>query len=206
MVIEIIIRSILLGVGLAMDAFSVSLANGLNEYDMKRRRALAIAGTFALFQFVMPMAGWIIVHTAVEKFSRLEAFIPWLALILLLMIGGGMLTDGIKARREQTSTDTMPAAGGDGTQRKRLSAWGLFVQGVATSIDALSVGFTIEQYSLDVAIMSSAIIGTVTLLICLGGLDIGRRIGTRLSGRASILGGLILIAIGIEIWAKGVIF
>lgn len=80
------------------------------------------------------------------------------------------------------------------------------VQGVATSIDALSVGFTIAAYSAVQAFMSSAIIGIVTLFICIAGLYLGRSIGTRLAGKASVLGGVILIAIGIEIWARGVFF
>ena len=76
-------NSALLGVGLAMDAFSVSMANGLHDPQMSRRRGVQIAGTFAIFQAVMPMTGWVCVHTIVELFSFFEKFIPWIALILL---------------------------------------------------------------------------------------------------------------------------
>ena len=95
------LNSALLGAGLAMDAFSVSLANGLNESDMRRRRVCAIAGTFAFFQALMPMIGWVCVHTLVQYFNAFEKFIPWIALILLLFIGGKMLIDGITAKNEE---------------------------------------------------------------------------------------------------------
>ena len=90
-------NSILLGVGLAMDAFSVSMANGLNEPHMKKNRMCGIAGVFAFFQFLMPMIGWICVHTVVQYFKAFEKFIPWIALFLLLYIGGSMLMEGIRS-------------------------------------------------------------------------------------------------------------
>ena len=196
---ELILRSILLGAGLAMDAFSVSLADGLSEHDMSTLRKLSVAGTFAAFQFVMPMIGWVIVSTAVEQFGALETFIPWIALLLLLYIGGKMLIEGI---RERKGGDDETESVDDGA--KRLSVSALVLQGIATSIDALSVGFTIESYGAVTAAASSLIIGVVTLVICLAGLDIGRIMGTKLAGKASILGGAILIFIGIEIWVKGI--
>ena len=190
-------NSILLGVGLAMDAFSVSLANGLSEPGMSKRRALAIAGTFALFQFLMPMLGWICVHTLLERFAAFARFIPWIALVLLAYIGGSMLREGVRggdARAER------PKAESSGAQ-----ALTLLLQGVATSIDALSVGFTIADYEAAAALVCSLLIAAVTLVICLGGLRLGRTLGMRLSGRASILGGAILILIGLEIFIKGVL-
>ena len=89
-------NSVLLGVGLAMDAFSVSLANGLNEPHMSRRRMLGIAGVFAAFQALMPMTGWVCVHTIVQYFRAFEKLIPWIALALLGFIGGKMLIEGIR--------------------------------------------------------------------------------------------------------------
>lgn len=85
-------NSVLLGVGLAMDAFSVSLANGMNEKNMKKSRMAYIAGVYAFFQFLMPMIGWICVHTIVQVFGQFQKFIPWIALILLLYIGGKLCT------------------------------------------------------------------------------------------------------------------
>ena len=94
-------NSVLLGLGLAMDAFSVSLANGLNEPDMKSRKMCGVAGVFAFFQAAMPMIGWICVHTIVQYFNKFKNFIPWIALVLLLFIGGKMLIDGIKNTNEE---------------------------------------------------------------------------------------------------------
>lgn len=186
-------NSILLGVGLAMDAFSVSLANGLNEPRMKKRKMCGIAGVFAAFQAIMPMTGWICVHTVVERFEAFEKFIPWIALILLCYIGGKMLVEGIKNKGEEEQ-DTA-----------KMSFGLLLVQGVATSIDALSVGFTIADYNWLMALVCSLVIAAVTFFICMGGLILGKKFGTKLAGKANILGGVILIAIGLEIFISGMI-
>ncbi len=200
----------LLGVGLAMDAFSVSLADGLGEKHLNASRVLTIAGTFAAFQFVMPVAGWLLVHTAAERFTAFQKFIPWIALILLLYIGGKMLIEGIRENREAAGTGGGDAAADErkntAADAERLTAADLLVQGVATSIDALSVGFTIATYTAVKALTSAVIIGVVTLFICIAGLYLGKQIGTRLAGKASVFGGIILIAIGIEIWARGIFF
>lgn len=182
------LNSALLGVGLAMDAFSVSCCNGLAEPGMRRRRMAAIAGVYAWFQFMMPLIGWLCVHTIAETFTAFQAFIPWIALILLLWIGGNMLRDGLR--------------GGESEEVTSLSLTALLMQGVATSIDALSVGFTIAEYDLRMALIACLIIAIVTFLICVGGLLIGRKVGNRLAGKASILGGVILILIGLEIFFK----
>ncbi|MBO4913868.1 MAG: manganese efflux pump [Oscillospiraceae bacterium] len=184
-------NSILLGVGLAMDAFSVSVANALNEPNMRLKRECAIAGTFAGFQFLMPMLGWICVHTLVEHFTAFQRYIPWIALALLLWIGGSMLREGIRGGEEEKAAGVGFAA--------------LMLQGVATSIDALSVGFTIAEYDAVSAFVCSLIIAVVTFAICMAGLRIGRAAGARLAGKAGILGGVILIFIGLEIFVKGVI-
>lgn len=186
------VNSAALGAGLAMDAFSVSMANGLNEPSMKRRKKIAIAGIFAVFQAVMPMLGWVCVHTVVEMFGAFRKFIPWIALILLCFIGGKMLIEGIKKKGEEQAAGAVT-----------LSA--LMVQGVATSIDALSTGFTISDYSAGMALLCAAIIAAVTFIICMIGVEIGRRFGTRLAEKAGILGGAILIIIGIEIFITGII-
>ena len=207
----LLISSILLGMGLAMDAFSVSLANGLNEPDMKVSRQCLMAGTFGFFQALMPMVGWFCVHTAATAFSSFQKAVPWIALILLLFIGGKMLLEGIRENRrireeEQggeaesgAAGSRKPAAGGT-----RVTFGGLMVQGVATAIDALSVGFAFAGYTWATALICSLIIAVVTFIICIGGLNIGRQAGMRLSGKAGILGGVILIFIGIEIFVRGV--
>lgn len=185
---SLIFNSMLLGVGLAMDAFSVSLANGLNEPCMSRRKMCGVAGIFAFFQALMPLFGWICVHTIVQYFQSFEKMIPWIALILLCFIGGNMLKEGLTGGEE------------DACEKPGVGLKALLVQGVATSIDALSVGFTIAEYGLVEAVLAAVIIAVVTFFICFGGLAIGKKAGTRLAGKAGILGGAILIFIGIEIF------
>lgn len=185
--LELALQSVALGVALAMDAFSVSMANGLNDPDMERKNMLMIAGTFAGFQFAMPMVGWFCVTTIKEIFSMFEKFIPWIALILLLLIGGKMLLDGIRGDAE--------GAESSGELGVKL----LIVQGIATSIDALSTGFTTSAYSAFQAFVSSLIIAVVTFFICVAGVKIGKKFGVRLAGKAQILGGVILILIGLKI-------
>ena len=186
------LNAVAFGVGLAMDAFSVSMANGLNEPTMRKRKMCAIAGTFTFFQTLMPLLGYFCVHTIASLFEAFQKFIPWIALILLCFIGGKMLLEGI---RNKDGDVEKPAVG--------FSA--LIVQGIATSIDALSVGFTIAELSWAEAIIEALIIGAVTFVICLGGVFIGRKFGTKLANKASILGGIILIFIGIEIFVGGMI-
>ena len=187
-----IANSALLGVGLAMDAFSVSMANGLREPTMGKMRMSAIAGTYGFFQWLMPMLGWVCVHTVLLFFTAFQKFIPWIALLLLAWIGGKMLLEGLR--------------GGEiGEDDPGVSFSALMMQGIATSIDALSVGFTIAGYSFPSAFVCSLVIAVVTFIICIGGLIIGRTVGTKLSGKASILGGIILIGIGLEIFLRGVL-
>ena len=186
------INSILLGIGLAMDAFSVSLANGLAEPKMKKRRLCGIAGVFAFFQALMPLLGWLCVHLFVKFFSSFQKFIPYIALALLLYIGISMIVDVVKKK--------------DGEEEsKNLTFAVLIMQGVATSIDALSVGFTISEYGTLMALVCALIIAAVTFVICTAGLMIGKKFGTKLSDKAGIFGGIILILIGIEIFITGIV-
>ena len=179
----------LLGFGLAMDAFSVSVANALTEAGMRKRRMAAVAGVYALFQIALPLIGWLCVHTFVEHFRSFSRFIPWIA----LFIGGKMLWESFRKPEE------------DGGRAASVGPGTLLLQGLATSIDALSVGFTIADYSLPYALVSAAVIGAVTFAVCLAGLIIGKAVGKKLAGKASAVGGIILIAIGIEIFVKGVL-
>ncbi len=187
-----IINSILMGVGLAMDAFSVSMVNGLSEPEMKAPRICLIAGVYALFQIAMPLIGWFLVSRAVEAFGVIEGLLPWISLALLLFIGIKMLIEGIKG-------------GDDETQAGRLGFGTLLVQGIATSIDALAVGFTLAEYPVGPALLEAGIIGAVTFGLCVIGVMIGKKVGTKLAGKASILGGIILIGIGIEIFISGML-
>ena len=180
-------NSMLLGIGLAMDAFSVSLANGLNEPNMKPRRMSLIAGVFAVFQAMMPLIGWFLLHTICQYFAAFEKCIPWIALGLLGYIGFQMLREGLSGEDDEV-------------EKPGLGWSALLLQGIATSIDALSVGFTIADYGFMEALLAAFIIAVVTFIICMAGLVIGKKAGTKLAGKASIFGGAILIFIGIEIF------
>ncbi len=195
-----LLNSILLGVGLAMDAFSVSIANALNEPFMSRARASAIAGTYAIFQFAMPLIGWFFVHAAAERFSDFQKFIPWIAFALLCVIGGKMLAEGVESMRSAGDHDQDARNAGTAVNgAARLTFRLLILQGIATSIDALSVGFTISGYGPAAAFVCALIIAAVTFFICVGGLAIGRTAGRKLGCKAQFLGGAILIGIGFEI-------
>ena len=188
-----IVNSVLLGAGLAMDAFSVSIADGLNEPGMPRKRMCMIAGTYAFFQFLMPVTGWCCVHFVAQVFTAVQKYIPLIALMLLLFIGGKMIMEGVR--------------GGDDAEEgnlRGLDPGTLILQGIATSIDALSVGFTIASYNMSMAVYCSVIIACVTFVICMGGLIFGRLLGSKFAGRAGILGGCILVAIGLEIFIRGI--
>ena len=182
-----------LGLGLAMDAFSVSLANGLAEPRMKILRMCGVAGIFAVFQALMPLIGWVCVHTMAQKFEAFSVCIPWIALLLLGYIGGKMLWEGIRC---QNGTGECRVGG--------ATLASLLLQGLATSIDALTVGFTISDYTFLPALLCTCIIGVVTFLVCFVGLEIGKRFGVALAGKASIFGGVILIAIGLLIFLRGI--
>lgn len=186
-------NSVLLGIGLAMDAFSVSLANGLNEPAMSKKKMCGIAGIFAFFQALMPMLGWFLIRTLCSCFNQFQKLIPWIALILLGVIGGKMLLEGIKNQESET-------------EKSGLGFGALIVQGIATSIDALSVGCTISEYGFFMAFVCALIIALVTFGICFSGLIIGKKFGTKIAGKASIFGGAILIFIGLEIFITGVFF
>ncbi len=192
--LSFIISSISFGIALAMDAFSMSLANGLNEQKMKKGRMCTIAGVYTFFQFAMPLIGWICVHTILSYFKEFEKFIPYIALALLGYIGTKMLIEGIK------NPDGEEECGG------AACFAALIVQGIATSIDALSVGLDIGTYSIVEALVCCTLIAVVTFFICMGGLVLGKKFGTKLAGKASILGGAILLSIGLKIFIQGVFF
>ena len=196
-ILILIINSILLGIGLAMDAFSVSIVNGLSDPDMSRKRQCGIAGTYAFFQFAMPVIGWFCVHTIANSFKEFQKFIPWIALTLLLFLGGKMVVEGIGNKlfeKEEEKEEKIAKLGLDV----------LFVQGLATSIDALSVGFTISNYNIASALLSAIIIAITTCIICIVGLIFGRKLGEKIADNATIMGGVILIGIGVEIFITGI--
>ena len=190
----LILNSIFLGFGLALDAFSVSVADAMANPGMKKRRKFSIALTFAVFQTLMPLSGWFCVRTIADKFSLFQKAIPYIALILLAYIGIKMI---IESRKDGEEENEGVAA---------LTFATLMIQGIATSIDALSVGFAIADYSSLEALVSTLIIGITTFIICIFGLELGKKVGKAFSDKATLFGGCILIIIGLEIFIKGVFF
>lgn len=188
------LNSVLLGIALAVDAFSVSIVNGLGEPKMSLARTSAIAGVYAAFQFVMPLVGWMCVHTILMIFSLFQKFIPAIAFVLLVYIGAKMIVEAAKRKDGEPNSEECV-----------LSATTLLLQGVATSIDALSVGFAIAEYDFFAAFVSALIIAAVTFSLCFCGLKIGKKIGEHFSARAQVFGGSILILIGIEILVRGIL-
>ena len=186
------LESIALGAGLAMDAFSVSVANGMNRCAIKRHTPYLIAGLFALFQGAMPLIGYFLVKAISEIFSAFTVAIPYIALGLLAFIGIKMIIDGIKCKEGECLLGS-------------LTVGALLLQALATSIDALSVGFTIADYRVAEACIAALIVAAVTFIICLGGVYIGKLFGRGSSGMSQIVGGVILIIIGIEIFITGII-
>ena len=190
----LIINSIFLGFGLALDAFSVSVADAMANPGMKKRRKFSIALTFAVFQTLMPLIGWICVKTIADKFTIFQKAVPYIALILLAYIGIKMIIESRKGGEEEN----------EGVAALTLAT--LMIQGIATSIDALSVGFAIADYSSLEALVSTLIIGITTFIICIFGLELGKKVGKAFSDKATLFGGCILIIIGLEIFIKGVFF
>ena len=177
---------ILIAVSLSMDAFAVSICKGLSVRKVSLQHAMICGVWFGGFQFLMPALGYFLG----DRFAALlTKFGPWIAFVLLALIGANMIKESF---------------GGDEQLDDDYSAKAMLPLAIATSIDALSVGFTISEYGWLMAIAASLIIAVVTFFICMAGLRIGKKFGTKLSGKASILGGIILIGIGLEIFISGV--
>ena len=186
------LNSILLGFGLALDAFSVSVADAMANPKMKKGKKTSIALTFAIFQTLMPLLGWICVKTIADRFILFQKAIPYIALLLLSYLGIKMIIESRKGEEETTESC------------ESLTFITLIIQGIATSIDALSVGFAISDYSYYEALISTFIIGVTTFIMCIFGLELGRKVGKAFSDKATLFGGCILIVIGLEIFIKGV--
>ena len=172
---------LLIGVGLAMDAFAVSVCKGLAMDGKNRTKALIIAGYFAVFQMLMPLIGCALG----SRFSGLVASVDhWIAFVLLAVIGGMMIRESFRPDENQANDD--------------VSFKTMLPLAVATSIDALATGITFAFLSVNIweAVL---IIGAVTFLISTAGVFLGRLAGEKLEKRARLLGGIVLIGIGLKI-------
>ena len=176
-----IIESILLAIAMAMDAFAVSITNGLSEPNMKKRKVLAIAITFGSFQGLMPLIGFL-VGSVFEKW--IAYFVPVIGFVILTYLGINMIRGALKHECEECK----PIIG--------LKA--LLLQGIATSIDALAVGVAYTGGILYQVLITFLLIGVITFLLCSLAVIIGKKFGEKFSNKAELLGGTILIGIGLK--------
>ena len=181
---NVIILSFFLGVALAMDAFSVSMADGVFVGNNHKTYRFSIPICFSFFQMLMPLTGYILVSLATAAFNSIYKYIPYVGSILLLFIGAKMIIESIKGKSED---------------KVKLSVRIILVQAIATSIDALSVGLTMVHYNIAEIFISILIIGIITFILCLTGIYIGRGAKKFIGNKAEILGGIILIIIAIKL-------
>ncbi len=195
MTFGIILQILLSGASLSMDAFAVSICDGMVYRDLNKPKTAAIPVTFGLFQALMPIIGF---YVGMAFMQYIEAFDHWLAFAILLIIGGKMIFDGAREMRSPEEE----------LKPKQFSFAEVLVQGVATSIDALAVGFSLNTMLSGVgnvqlwAWISVAIIGVITFTISLFGVTIGVRVGKLFRKKASvaeIIGGAVLILLAVKI-------
>lgn len=185
-----IVEMLLLGVGLSMDACAVSMANGFNPHCKKLNKVFLIAFLFGLFQGLMPLLGYFVAHSIL--FDIISKFAPYVSLIVLTIIGGKMIADGMK------NDEDADCCSGLGFKL-------LLIQAIATSIDALSVGLVLASFKVKTALLASLVIALVTFALSLVAVFIGKKFGTILQNKAQLLGGIILVLIGVFIFIKGIL-
>jgi len=178
----------LIALGLAMDAFAVSLCKGTCFPPRNWKQPLQLGLCFGFFQFAMPLAGFFL-GTFLTEFT--DHFAPWIAFALLTFIGVKMILESRKPEPETVCEPKIPFRE-------------LILLGVATSIDALAVGFSFALLGQDI-LPASLLIGLITLVLSFLGGFFGRKIGELLGRRAEVVGGIVLIAIGIRILVQGLL-
>lgn len=198
--LKLLLSSMALGIGLAVDASIISMANGMNDQLMRKKRMFIIAAMFSIFQGLMPIIGYIIGHTAYTALDFIEKYhiLPIISLIILSILGLIMLIPGIKYVITRDEIDLKFE------RDTKIPFKIIFNQAIATSIDALSVGVVISNYTVSEAIICVVIIALVTFAICLPSVLIGKKIGLKLGPFNQIVGGIILIIIGLVIFFTGI--
>lgn len=199
-----VLEVFLIGLSLSMDAFAVSVTDGLCYRNLTKVKGATIPLAFGLFQAVMPLIGYFVAFGLGQAFEEIfDKIDHWIAFVLLAIIGGKMIYDAIKQLRSKEEE----------IKEKKYSVPEVLVQGVATSIDALFVGVSFAateglKNSIPNVLVGVAIIGVTTFAISLAGVLIGVKIGNVLknkSGIATLIGGLVLIGIGLKILIEGLI-
>lgn len=177
-----IIEIALIGVGLAMDAFAVSICKGLAMRRMNYKKAIIIAAFFGVFQALMPALGYVLGTTFANKIAAID---HWIAFILLALIGANMIKEALSSDDDECQDDSL-----------RLGD--LIMLSIATSIDALAVGITFAFFNVSL-LLSVSMIGIITFIICVIGVKVGNVFGEKYKSKAELAGGLILIVMGAKI-------
>ncbi len=183
-----ILNGFLFGIGLAVDAFLIALANGLHYSDMKKRKIAAIAALFSAFQLAMPLIGWLVMRTVAVKLTFFDEALSWIAFAIMIVLGVKMICDGVFGARKD-----------DPPKPHKLCLRAILVQCFATSLDALSVGFVISDYVFSAALVCSVIIALITFAVFPAGFAVGKRCGLKFADHANVIGGIVMICIGVEI-------
>lgn len=208
---------LLLGVALSMDACAVAMTNGMTDKKMGRGKALLIGGFFGFFQFLMPVIGYFITGVVAETFlDTFESISAWLAFGVLALLGGKMLFENVRellSERKKAKYPEGVAPCGEEADEKcgKLSLWTLFLQAVATSIDALAVGITLQMAAISSGLAlggvwgATAAIGGITFLLSVFAVYLGKWIGDRLASKAGLFGGAVLVLIGVKVLLEGIL-
>ena len=191
------VEVLLMGVALSMDACAVGMTNGMSDCKMPLKKTLLIALFFGFFQFLMPVIGYFITGVIAGAFMQtFEMISAWISFGLLAFLGSKMVIDCLKSRGEDGKCNCAC---------ERLSIGKLCLQAIATSIDALAVGVTLQMAAISPEGLSlgvwwsTAIIGFTTFVLSIAAVYIGKCVGNKLADKASLLGGIVLIAIGLKI-------
>lgn len=187
-----ILELVFIGIGLSMDAFAVAICKGLGmKQKVNIKQCLLIAAFFGGFQALMPWLGWLLGRQFQQYITSID---HWIAFILLVFLGGKMIFDAIREGREndEKNGEVCPK------DEEKLSLKELFLMAVATSIDALAVGVTFAFLQVQI-LPSITVIGCITFGFSVAGVFIGNLFGSKFQNKATILGGVILVLIGLKI-------
>ncbi len=190
------INTILVSLSMSVDAMTVGATDGIVEANMKKRKALIIAATFGVFQFVMPVIGYFIGYGFKDYLSK---YIPWIAFSLLVLLGIKSIIDWVKELKESKENAS------EIKESKIIKPFDIFAQGIATSIDALCIGFVYLASPINEALLVFAIIGISTFVLSFTTTLLGKLIGDKLQKYATLIAGLVFIGIGIKILLEGIL-
>lgn len=188
-----LLEIIVLGVALSADAFAVTISNTFVYASESRSRLMLMPLMFGLFQGLMPVAGYLLGGLAAEV---IETYAGVITLVILGLVGGNMIREGVCALRGAGEQDG-PEEPGAGPVARRLTLVTVLAQAIATAIDAFAVGVSLRAQAVSVAV-AAPIIALTTFLCCVAALALGRKLGEVLGDRAQVAGGIVLVLIGLK--------